>query len=239
MASTSREGSITGSASEYKGEAQGFNANVHAQHVAQAGGLHNHGIRVLGNPGPPGLFGFGSTTLLLSLIFLDTGSVSTQNMIVGLSLFFGGLVQIVCGMWEIACGNTFGASAFLCYGAFWISYGVIFVPSFNIAAAYASAEEFNHAIGIYLIPWFIVTVVHTIATLRTNVGMFLLFFFVSIIFLLLIVAQFVANAHIVTAAGGFGVVAAFTAYYLAAAQLLTPQQSYVRLPVGELPKKQV
>ena len=55
-------------------------------------------------------------------------------------------------MWEFACGNTFGALAFTSYGAFWMTFAVIFVPFFNIRAAYGDdATEFFLALGHYLI----------------------------------------------------------------------------------------
>ena len=64
---------------------------------------------------------------------------------------YGGLAQFVAGMWEFACGNTFGALAFTSYGSFWISFGAIFVPSFNIAGAYKEPAEFTAAVGHYLV----------------------------------------------------------------------------------------
>jgi len=224
---------------EYKGEAQGFNANAAHQAIAQAGGLHNHGIRIIANPGPAGLFGFASTTLLLSFVNVQTRGVTVPNIVLGMALSFGGLVQLLAGMWEFACGNTFGATAFSGYGAFWISYACIFIPAFNIAGAYTDPSELNHAVGLYLSTWFIFTVIHTIAALRSNVGLFSLFFFLSMTFLLLTISNFVANTHIATAGGAFGILTAFIAYYCGASQLLTPQQSYVNLPLIDLPKRQV
>jgi uncharacterized protein len=53
-------------------------------------------------------------------------------------------------MWEIACGNTFGAVAFTSYGSFWISFGAIFIPSLNVASAYTNDAEFANAVGHYL-----------------------------------------------------------------------------------------
>ena len=40
-------------------------------------------------------------------------------------------------MWEIAAGNTFGATALSSYGGFWISFGIILTPGgFAIEEAY-------------------------------------------------------------------------------------------------------
>jgi succinate-acetate transporter protein len=59
----------------------------------------------------------------------------------------------MAGMWEFACGNTFGALAFTSYGGFWISFAAIFVPWFNIAQATGYANDptmFEAALGHYL-----------------------------------------------------------------------------------------
>lgn len=44
------------------------------------------------------------------------------------------------------------------YGAFWMSYATIFIPSSGIQAAYPDQAEFHNALGLYLITWFMVTV---------------------------------------------------------------------------------
>ena len=67
------------------------------------------------------------------------------------ALAYGGLAQFCAGMWEFAVGNTFGALAFSSFGPFWISFGVIFIPWFNIAGAYTDPLEFTAALGHYLI----------------------------------------------------------------------------------------
>ena len=40
----------------------------------------------------------------------------------GLAFAYGGLAQLLAGMWEFRTGNTFGAVAFTSYGAFWLSF---------------------------------------------------------------------------------------------------------------------
>ena len=39
-----------------------------------------------------------------------------------LALAYGGIAQLIAGIWEFRTGNTFGAVAFCSYGAFWISF---------------------------------------------------------------------------------------------------------------------
>jgi succinate-acetate transporter protein len=67
------------------------------------------------------------------------------------ALAYGGLAQFCAGMWEFASGNTFGAVAFTSYGAFWMSFACIFIPFFDVAAAYTNSSEFLNALGHYSI----------------------------------------------------------------------------------------
>ena len=57
-----------------------------------------------------GLFGFASTTFILSMYNVQARGITTPNVVVGMALFVGGLAQLLAGMWEFAAGNTFGAT---------------------------------------------------------------------------------------------------------------------------------
>ena len=67
------------------------------------------------DPAPLGLAAFALTTFILS----GHNATFIPDLIwVGLALFYGGLTQLLAGMWEFRTGNTFGATAFTSYGAF-------------------------------------------------------------------------------------------------------------------------
>jgi len=75
----------------------------------------------IANPAPMGLAGFALTTFVLSMHNAGAGvDVTAPNgVVLGLALFYGGIVQFAAGMWEMRTGNTFGAVAFASYGGFW------------------------------------------------------------------------------------------------------------------------
>ena len=75
------------------------------------------------------------------------------------------------------------------------------------------------------------------ATLRVNIALVTLFFFLDLTFLLLMVNKFTGNATIGKAGGAFGIVTAFVAFYAGAAQLLTKENSLFTLPVGSLRRR--
>jgi len=191
--------------------------------------------RKLGNPGPLGLFSFASTTLILSLYNVGARGIAAPNAVVGMAIGVGGLAQLLAGMWEFATGNTFGATAFASYGGFWISFALIFIPGTGVLAAYdGQPEELGSALGIYLMTWFAFTFIMFLGTLRTNIALASVFFFLFTTFALLGAANFTGNLTIQKAGGSFGIITALLAYYAGAAQLYTPENTYIALPLGSL-----
>lgn len=191
------------------------------------------------NPAPLGLSAFALTTFVLSLINCEARGVTIPNIVVGLAFFYGGLAQLVAGMFEIAVGNTFGGAALLSYGGFWGLWAAIQVDSFGIAAAYEGhEEEFRFAVGIFLIGWFIFTFFLMLLTLKSTVAFFLVFFFLLITFLLLAISEFQNSTSVKKAAGVFGLLTAFAAWYNAYAGLANSQNSYITVKAIHLPDLQ-
>jgi len=192
----------------------------------------------IANPGALGLFSFASTTFILSLINVQTRGVATPNVVVGMAIFTGGLVQLLAGMWEFPRGNVFGATAFSSYGAFWMSYATILIPASGILDSYAKAppEELTNALGIYLMAWGMFTFLMLIAALRKNVSFILLFACLAATFVLLAVGAFTLKASISKAGGALGIFTAFVAYYCAMSELLVQEESLFSLPLGNIPK---
>lgn len=195
--------------------------------------------RKFANPAPLGLCGFALTTFMLSLINMSTRGVTVPNVVVGPALFYGGLAQLLAGMWEFAVGNTFGATAFSSYGAFWLSYAFIVSPWSSIASSYTDKGMFADGVAFFLFGWFIFTFIMLIGSLRSSIALSSVFFFLTITFLLLAIAELgVAHASAIhTAGGAFGIITAFNAWYVAAANLITPESSIIALPVGSTARR--
>ncbi|KAJ7708218.1 FUN34 transmembrane protein [Mycena rosella] len=185
------------------------------------------------NPAALGLFSFASTTFILSFYNVSVRGIHHPNAVVGMALFTGGLAQLLAGMWEFPRGNTFGATAFSSYGAFWLSYATILLPGSGILAAYKTEAEANSAIGIFLMSWFIVTFFFLIASLRKSIAFVALFGFLSVTFLLLGAGAFTGKQSVTTAGGALGIVTAFIAYYIGLSDLLAAERAaVVGLPTG-------
>ena len=80
----------------------------------------------------------------------------------GLALFYGGIAQLLAGMWEFAKGNTFGALAFSSFGAFWLSFWYLRQPP----SGGGRARRPGNGVGLYLLAWAIFTAYMTVAADR-------------------------------------------------------------------------
>jgi succinate-acetate transporter protein len=92
------------------------------------------------NPAPLGLAAFALTTFVLSMFNAGLLGAGGEPIVFGLALTYGGLAQLLAGMWEFRAGNTFGATAFCSYGAFWLSFWA-FVQFFEKAVPKADDRE--------------------------------------------------------------------------------------------------
>lgn len=204
-------------------------------------GLYKPSFRQFANPAPLGLCGFALTTFVLSLINANTRGVSHPNIVIGLAFGYGGLVQLLAGMWEMAVGNTFGATALSSYGGFWISWAILETDGiFGIVSAYVDKTELNNALGFYLIGWFIFTTILFFCTMKSTVAFCSLFLFLDITFLLLAIGHFKAaegedSVPIIRTAGIFGIITAFIAWWCAFAGIADKSNSFFTVPVAHFP----
>jgi len=188
----------------------------------------------LGNPGPLGLGGFALTTFTLSVfntgVFLDP---TLEGVVLPLALFYGGLAQFIAGLFEFKAPNTFGATAFCSYGAFWMS----FAAYVEFVAPGLNASTAHQATGLFLFAWLIFTTYMFFASMRVSKVVCLLFFFLTITFLLLTIGALGVNAHCTKAGGWFGLITAFIAWYGSAAVSVNSTWGRTVMPVGVFSKE--
>jgi uncharacterized protein len=193
------------------------------------------------DPGPLGLAGFAGTTFMLSLI--NSGLVGTQHvpgggllpMVAALALAYGGIAQLLAGIWEFRTGNTFGAVAFCSYGAFWISFFFI-VQS---VGKNVGSEVFS-GLGLYLWMWGIFTAYMFIASLRTTGAVALVFLLLAITFLVLgignssLAGGTAATNGTIKLGGYIGIATAIAAWYASFAGVVNSTFGRVMVPVVPL-----
>lgn len=178
------------------------------------------------NPAPLGLLGFGMTTILLNLH--NAGLYPMNSMILAMGLFYGGIAQIIAGLMEWKKGNTFGTTAFISYGLFWLSLVALVVwPKFNLAAAPDAT-----AMAAYLFIWGFLTLFLFFNTLRLNRALQVVFGSLTALFFLLALGDFTGNPTITLIAGIEGILCGLAAIYTAVAQITNEIHGTTILPLG-------
>src|SRR4051812_36500858 len=184
----------------------------------------------IGDPAPLGLAAFALTTFVLS--FFNAGLVSDKGVpvVLGLALAYGGIAQLLAGMWEFRNNNTFGATAFTSFGAFWISFFVLE----QFEGSKIPTTHLGKAVGLYLIAWGIFTAYMWIASFRVSVAVNLVFLFLAVTFIVLGIGNANGTESIVHAGGWLGIATAVLAWYASFASVTNKTFGRIVLPVREL-----
>lgn len=172
------------------------------------------------NPAPLGLAAFALTTFVLSASNAGWFAGGT-TVVIGLAFFYGGLAQLLAGMWAFRAGNTFSAAAFSSYGGFWLAFAWM-VQNKDVPN--------DTALGFFLLAWGIFTLLWLLATLRTNLALIGVFLFLTLTFFALAIGA-LGGGTVWTEIGGYlGVITALIAWYTALADLLAAGKSAFQLP---------
>ena len=182
------------------------------------------------DPGPLGLAAFALTTFVLSMFNAGLVSDKGEPVVLGLALAYGGLAQVLAGMWEFRTGNTFGAVAFTSFGAFWISFWA-YVTFF---AGDVPAADAGHAVGLYLIAWGIFTLYMFVASLRTTAAIAVVFALLAATFFVLGIGDAGAHENVTKAGGWLGLATAGAAWYASFAGVTNSTFGRTVLPVRPL-----
>ncbi|MGH3598899.1 MAG: acetate uptake transporter [Pseudonocardiaceae bacterium] len=170
----------------------------------------------LADPVPLGLAGFGLTTFMLSMIEVGAISKTALPIVLGSALAYGGLLQLLAGMWAFVRHNTFAAVALGSYGAFWISYWAL--NTFYLKEI--PAAEQASALGLFLISWAVFTFYMWLVSFRVNLGVMLVFLTLWPAYLLLGLGTVNASAGLTHIGGAFGIATALLAWYVSFAETL-------------------
>ena len=183
-----------------------------------------------GNPAPLGLVAFGMTTVLLNLH--NAGLINLGSMVLAMGIFYGGIAQVIAGIMEWKKGNTFGTTAFISFGFFWLSLvALLIMPVKSIAA-----ENDNTAMIAYFIIWGIFTLCLFFGTLKANRALQFIFASLALLFFLLAIRDITGNPIIGKIAGYEGIICGTSAIYAAMAILLNEIFGKVILPICPIKK---
>jgi succinate-acetate transporter protein len=200
----------------------------------------------IADPAPLGLAGFALTTFLLSASNANWMSHATGAAFLGYAFFYGGLAQLLAGMWEFRNRNVFGSTAFSSYGAFWIGLGAwvefVKIPALNAAAKApltlaATVSSLNHDLGWILLAFAIFNTYMLLLSAQVNLAVFAVFLTLEVTEIVLAAAFFSAGSAVnptgwIQVGGYAGIVTAAVAWYTSAAGVSNGLAGVIRLPVG-------
>jgi succinate-acetate transporter protein len=189
------------------------------------------------DPAPLGLAAFALTTFMLSG---HNASFIPDVLWIGLALFYGGLIQLLAGMWEFRNRNVFGSTAFSTYGGFWLALGifVVLADTTSLGASLKGAD-IDNGLAWFLVSFAIFNTYMMFWSLRVSVAVFAVFATLEITEIVLAIGFFrVGNgdsAWMLHAGGWVGILTAAAAWYASAAGVVNGMTDRAVLPVGAPP----
>nr|MBC7613831.1 acetate uptake transporter [Pseudopedobacter sp.] len=178
------------------------------------------------NPAPLGLLGFGMTTVLLNIH--NAGFFEMNSMIFAMGIFYGGIAQIIAGIMESKKNNTFGFTAFISYGFFWLTLvGLLVMPKLGWVAAADS-----NAMACYLEIWGFFTLCLFFGTFKISRALQVVFGTLTILFFLLAYGDGTGDTSLKTFTGYEGIFCGASAIYAGIGSLLNEVYGKTILPLG-------
>jgi succinate-acetate transporter protein len=195
-------------------------------------------LAAIADPAPLGLAAFALTTFLLGAASAGWMTKGTTNAFLGYAFAYGGLCQLLAGMWEFRNRNVFGATAFSSYGGFWIGFGLWFLlvaehapPAGMTATAYGAAVQ--HDIGWIFLAFAIFNAYMLIWSTQVNTAVFAVFLTLELTEIFVFIGKLGGHANVAKVGGYIAVVTAVVAWYTSAAGVANGMGGRLSLPVGK------
>jgi succinate-acetate transporter protein len=180
------------------------------------------------DPAPLGLGAFALTTFLLSAANAGWMTSASGDAWLGYAIAYGGLAQLLAGMWEFRNRNVFGATAFATYGSFWIGLAL-----WALLVAPAAGAKAGKDVAWILLAFAIFNTYMLLWSTMVNAAVFGVFLTLEATEIILFIGNFAGNANIVKVGGYVGVLTALVAWYASAAGVVNGMRGAPFLPVGK------
>jgi succinate-acetate transporter protein len=180
------------------------------------------------DPAPLGLGAFALTTFLISA--KNATWTDGTDAWLGYAFAYGGLVQLLAGMWEFRNRNVFGATAFSTYGGFWIGLG-LYVKL--VAPGAKSATQVSNDLGWILLAFAIFNTYMLIWSTQVNLAVFTVFLTLEVTEICLFLSEFNGNHNLHKLGGYVGILTAAAAWYTSSAGVINGMKGVPVLPVGK------
>ena len=166
------------------------------------------------NPGALGLLAFGMTTVILNLH--NAGFFAMGSVVFAMGIFFGGIAQVIAGIMEWKKNNTFGMTAFISYGFFWIVLVfMILMPTLGWSPALP-----KEALVAYLALWGLFSLVMFFIKFGLSRALQVVFALLTLLFILLVAGNALGSDSIIHVAGAVGIICGLSAMYTGLAEIM-------------------
>ena len=203
--------------------------------MAEASEVERPAFSPVADPAPLGLAAFALTTFLLSG---HNATFIPDGVWIAAALFYGGLVQLLAGMWEFRNRNVFGSTAFSTYGGFWLSLGIL-VLLLNTSSGFANifkGSDVDNSLAWFLIAFAIFNTYMLLWSTRVNLAVFGVFATLEATEIVLAIGFFrIAHGespYVLHVGGWLGVITAAVAWYASAAGVVNGMAPRRVVPVG-------
>jgi uncharacterized protein len=180
----------------------------------------------IADPAPLGLAAFALTTFLLSAKNADWTRGTDAWLTYAIA--YGGLAQLLAGMWEFRNRNVFGATAFSTYGGFWIGLALYVL----LVAPRATALQVSNDLGWILLAFAIFNVYMLLWSTQVNEAVFAVFLTLQATEIILVIGNFADKTQLIKIGGYVGILTAACAWYASAAGVINGMLGHAALWVG-------
>jgi succinate-acetate transporter protein len=202
---------------------------------AEAGALEPRGpARFIADPAAVGLAAFALTTMTLGVINIGLVPTAVLPVVFPIALAYGGVLQLLAGMWAFIRGDTFAAVGFGSYGAFWLSFWALnafFLKQIPVA-------DQATALTVYLAMWGFFTFWLWIASFGVAWSVNAVLGTLVVAYLLLALGKADGSLSVYHVGGGFTMATAACAWYTTCALTLEKVFGRAILPIGAARKVQ-
>lgn len=184
------------------------------------------------DPSALGLFGLAMVTLVASSQKL--GITEGLSIVIPWAIFLGAFAQLVACINDSKRNNTFGTTAFGAYAFFWMGVATSWMIDMGVFGETLASSVDMRQLGFAFLGYLIFTIFMTIGAMETHKILFLIFFFISLLFVGLTMDSFGILKGFSSKLAAYSELSiALLSFYGCAASVLNEHFGKVFLPVGK------
>jgi succinate-acetate transporter protein len=179
-----------------------------------------------------GLFGFAGATFIVATNMAGWyGSATTPAYLFPFAAMFGGLAQLLAGMWAYRARDAVATAMHGTWGSFWLGYGLLYLL---LATGALPGPAPASALGYWFIALAAITWSGTLAAMGENIGLGLVLLTLAAGSTCEAIGMLARISAWRTTGAWLLIVSAALAWYVATAMMLESAYKRVVLPMGKI-----